>query len=123
MSTKVKTVVTKKTVPKKTATKVVAKKAVSKKPAKVKELIYADDSQSFWVKNGEILNNLMALRDALSSMEEAVFEHHVTKGKNDFADWVEDVLFDPACAVELRKAKSPAGAKIIVVRHLKTYKV
>lgn len=84
-------------------------------------LVYADNNTSFWVVDGQILNSLVALRDALVGMKKPVFAHHVTKNKNDFAQWVEVVLCDADCAAALKKAKTPSSAKTVVVRHLKQY--
>lgn len=56
-------------------------------------------------------------------MQAEVFSHHVTKERNDFAEWVEHVLADAACAAALRKAKKPAAAKTIVIRFVKKYNV
>lgn len=115
----------------KTKTAKVAKKAPAKKAAAAKKptkkaiskksLVYATDAESFWVVDGQILNSLVSLGEALSSMEKEVYAHHVTKEKNDFADWVEKVLADVECAMSLRSAKTPRTAKTIVVTHLKTY--
>jgi hypothetical protein len=125
-------VVTKKVAPAKTATKKVAtEKPVKKAPAKKivakvgskKPLVYANEQQSFWVKNGQILNSLISLRDALDEMEKEVYSYHAGAAHNDFAKWVSDVLADSACAVELGKAKSPKTAKSVVVKHLKFYSV
>jgi len=124
-----KTSAKKSVVQKATPTKVVKQasvvKATAKKTAKKtsagKSLVYADNNTSFWLADGQILNSLVALRDALSTMEKAIFSQHVSAGKNDFANWVESVLDDTACAAELRKAKTPATAKTVVVKHLKIY--
>lgn len=97
----------------------VAKKPAAKVP--VATLTYANDEQSFWMANGEILNSLPALRDAFSTMSKETFSHHVGAGKHDFATWVDVVLADSACASDLRKAKTPASAHTVVVRHLKRY--
>jgi hypothetical protein len=94
-------------------------KPESKKP--VKTLVYAADPHSFWTTDGAILNSLVALRNALSAMDKEVFSHHVAKGKNDFADWVEVILLDKDCAQDLRKAKSPATACVVVEKHLTLY--
>lgn len=102
--------------------KTVAKAPVAKKASSAKKsLVYANNETSFWVSDGQILNSLLSLRDAFATMEKAVFSHHVSKEKNDFANWVEVVLGDKACAKDLREAKSPGGAKLIIVRHLKGY--
>ncbi len=107
--------------PKKVAVKKSVTKTTSAKKAKAKSLVYADNETSFWVSDGQILNSLVALRDALAAMEKATYVHHVTKDRNDFALWVETVLGDKACAKDLRQAKSAGGAKLVVVKHLKTY--
>lgn len=113
----------------KAAKKVAAKKSTPKKVIAKKTkrggrpLQYADNQRSFWVSNGEVLNSLVALNNALASMEKAVFAHHVSKDKNDFADWVETVLNDLECANALRKTATPAAARTVVIRYLKQYDV
>ena len=109
-----------KTVAKKVVKKTTAAKKTTKKAAG-KLLVYADNSTSFWVNDGQILNNLVALRDAFSSMRPDVYKYHAALGQNDFANWVEAVLCDGECAADLRKAKTPSSAKTVVVRHLKSY--
>ena len=111
-----------------TVIKVVAKKVVKKAPAAKKAstkktLVYANNKQSFWVNDGRILNSLLALETAMSEMEKAVFAHHVNKEKHDFADWVDSVLADAACASDLRKAKTPTSAHTVVKKHLKSYQI
>lgn len=111
-----------KAAPKKKTAKV-AKKAAKKAPKKQakKALVYADNTTSFWVRDGQILNSLLALRDALALMQKETYVYHAEGDHNDFANWVEVVLCDDACAAELRAAKTPASAKTVVVRHLKYY--
>lgn len=115
----------------KTAVKKVTKKVVSKKvsPAKKvtkgivmkKPLIYADNHGSFWVTDGQILDSLLALKNALDGMSKDVYQHHVSEERNDFAQWVQDVLLDIECANGLVKAKTPTAAKMVVTTHLKGY--
>lgn len=107
--------------PKTTSKKTTSKKATS--AGNQKALVYADDTKSFWVTDGQVLNSLLALRDALTQMEKDVYRYHAAGKKNDFADWVERVLVDKACAADLKKAKTPNAAKTIVVRHLKLYQL
>jgi hypothetical protein len=102
--------------------KVVPKKAVKKSSVK-RPLQYSDSLESFWLSDGQILNSLVALRDALASMDTVVYGHHVRSGKNDFAEWVLQVLDDAECAAALRSAKTPSAAKTIVVKYLKTYSI
>lgn len=118
---------TKKKVAKK-ATKKVAKKTTRKvakkatKKATKKNLVFATDGESFWAKDGQILNSLVALRDALERMDKEVYAYHISND-NDFARWVEAVLCDIECATALRKAKTPSSARTVVVKHLKLYAV
>jgi hypothetical protein len=115
----------------KQATKKAAKKAPAKKSAKKttaktntkKPLVLAPNDKSFWVTNGAVLNSLVALRDALDEMEKEVYSYHVTKEHNDFASWVDAVLCDSQCALELKRAQSPVKAKSVVTRRLKVYSV
>lgn len=102
-----------------------SKKAVTKKTAQKtkKELVYADNARSFWVSDGQVLNSLIALRDALDAMEKEVYGFHAGPVQNDFAVWVEQVLCDADCAKDLGKAKTKKSAKTAVVKHLKFYAV
>lgn len=107
----------------KKATKKVAKKVASKKKSGKKSLTYANEQTAFWVTNGQILNSLIALRDALDEMEKEVYSYHAGGAHNDFANWVGAVLSDSKCATELEKAKTPNSAKTVVVKHLKSYSI
>jgi hypothetical protein len=98
-----------------------AKKSPPRRVA-TKSLVYANGSRSFWVRNGEVLDNLVALRDALERMDSAVYAYHATKDKNDFADWVESVLCDKVCAAKLRAAATPAKARTVIAHRLKFYR-
>lgn len=100
----------------------VAKK-VKSKPSTEKKLVQAKGVTAFWITDGTVLSNLIELRDAFQKMEKEVFSHHVNKDKNDFAEWVENVLNDADCASALRKSKTPTSSRTVVVRHLKVYKV
>ena len=96
-------------------------KILVKDSSKPKQLINAYNEKCFWVKNGPVLSNLTDLLRAFSCMTEIQFAHHVTKEKNDFAQWVEEVLLDKECARLLQKAGSPQKASAVVEKCLKEY--
>lgn len=133
MSKKINTPTVRKTVAKKVAKKTAVKKVSKQAPAKkvtkkspisttsFEQLQYADEETSFWVADGKILNSLVALHEALQVMDRATFAHHVSNDKNDFAEWVKDVLGDTSCATELKKTKTLATAKTAVAKSLKFY--
>ena len=123
---------------KKAVKKVAAKKSVSipvttapvkKAPAKKiagapapKVLVIATNHNSFWMNDGQILNSLTALAQALKKMDSVVYKYHTNAGRHDFANWVEDVLRDVECATALRKAKTVKTAHAVVVKHVALYK-
>lgn len=84
-------------------------------------LVCANGEQCFWTTDGKIISNIVELSDALETMTGDVFTHHVTKEKNDFANWIESVLNDRELAKNLRTAKKPNTARAIIVRRLKVY--
>lgn len=114
--------VAKKAAKKSPAKKTTAKKTTSKDAGK-KDLVFAPDHESFWVSDGQVLNSLLALRDAFSEMDKQVYLYHAEGEANDFSNWVGVVLCDEKCAKDLQKAKTPSSAKTVVVRHLKMYAV
>lgn len=108
-----KSVVTKKIIP--------AKKSAPTASKKV--LVVASNYNSFWMNDGQILNTLVTLRDALKKMDTVVYKYHTADGRHDFANWVEDVLKDIDCATALRKNKTPKAAHTTVVKFLDAYRI
>lgn len=102
--------------------KKVAKKASPKSKTKP-ELVCAPGEQCFWTTDGRVLSNLVELRDALESMTDDVFAYHVSKERNDFADWIEQVLEDAELAAAFRKSKKLNTAHDVVVTRLRIYSI
>ena len=103
----------------------VVKKVASRKITAAKQkkaLVVASNYNSFWMNDGQILNSLAALESALKKMDNSVYKYHTAAGRHDFANWVEDVLVDVACATALRKAKTAKSAHTVVVKFLEQYK-
>jgi len=94
----------------KKATKSRAKKssksssAASKKASEILRNIN-DDSKCFWVCDGRAIRSLRELPDVLKSMDAGAFKHHVNKERNDFANWIKDVIKDKTLAKSLKKSK------------------
>lgn len=85
-------------------------------------LVHAPPEKCFWINHGPVLRNLSELRDALArGISDAQFAHHVGVGKNDFANWVEVVLDDAACAQALRRAKTRLASLRAVEAQLAAY--
>lgn len=80
------------------------------------------DDKKFWSMDGASYGNLFDLCNALKNMKKEVFEHHVSESKNDFANWVYDVIGDIELADNLRKSvyKNDMAKKVNSrVAHLK----
>ena len=60
---------------------------------------------NFWVSDGSILKNINDLLFALKKMKKNVFQAHVNKEKNDFANWINDIIKDEKLAKEISKIK------------------
>jgi hypothetical protein len=84
-------------------------------------MVCAIDGECFWSRDGQILSNLADLSFAIGSMDDSIFLHHVSKERNDFADWVEHVLQDRECAEALRRSSKKTQAQKIVDLHLSKY--
>lgn len=48
----------------------------------------------FFCFDGKVFCNLEELQNALKTMSEESFFHHVNSDKNDFSNWIRDVLHD-----------------------------
>ncbi len=101
----------------------------------VKKILFPEDAKSilsdvnpehkFNLHMGTSILNLEELAEALEIMDDVSFKHHVTKDRNDFSNWVRDVIKDVDLSNDLLKAKTRKKAFEIVsqrVEHLKMLK-
>lgn len=73
----------------------------------------------FWVNNGPILHNIYELSNALLSMSPETFMHHANKDKNDFGNWIRDVLHDEKLAGCVAKARKREDACSCITSRIK----
>ncbi len=66
--------------------------------------------QCFWVNNGPILKNIEELANALPDMSNEAFHHHVNSEKNDFSNWVKDIIGDQKLANDLLSSRNKESA-------------
>lgn len=96
----------------------------SEKPSSVEVIVRkkllgeAPEEHHFVVADGKRLRNIIELADALETMSEAVFMHHVNETKNDFSNWVKDVFYDHSLAGDISRAKDKVSAQVVVLRRL-----
>jgi hypothetical protein len=84
----------------------------TKVPKKILPPMTADvePEKAFWLSDGRSLKNLRELAAALETMDDSVWEHHVTAEKNDFANWIEGVFGQIQLGAAIRQVKSPRTA-------------
>lgn len=88
-----------------------------KKPTAVKNakkfLSDVPSESCFWVNNGWIIRNLQELPLALQNMSKETFVYHANKEKNDFHNWINNVIGDKTLAKSIKNsAKVDMLAKI-----------
>ena len=64
----------------------------------------------FWRGDGKVIKNLRELASALEAMTEEIYLRHADGEKNDFGNWVNDVVGDATLAYQLKKAKTRVTA-------------
>ena len=68
----------------------------------------------FWLSDGQALNNLSDLDKSLKGMKKEVFQHHVNKEKNDFANWIKDIVGDEELSKKAAASKTKAAVERVV---------
>lgn len=66
--------------------------------------------KQFWCHDGRYLKNLRELGDVLEQMTDETFRYHVNVSKNDFGNWVRDVIGDDKLSRDLQKSIGRAQA-------------
>ena len=72
----------------------------------------------FQCRDGNTFRNLRELTEALTTMTEETFVFHANEEKNDFSNWVGDVIRDEKLARDLRKALNQTQAAKKVMQRI-----
>lgn len=98
------------------------KDRVKAKPAEykieIKILKKAPEDKEFVLVDGRKLKDIKELAFALGDMADNVFWHHVNDARNDFVNWVTDVIDDKELAESLKNARDRVNAQITVLKHI-----
>jgi hypothetical protein len=76
------------------------------------------DEKRFWCQDGRVIKNLKELEEALNDMSDETFHYHLGEGRNDFSNWIRDVVGDNKLANDLSKAKSRIQANKTVAQRI-----
>ncbi len=66
--------------------------------------------KEFWCRDGQVLKSLPQLGVALKQMDEEAFRHHSSESRNDFSNWVRDVIGDEKLSQDLLKSATQTQA-------------
>ncbi len=64
-----------------------------------------DPRKYFYARNGTTIKSLKEAPSVLAKMPKDVYNYHVNPSKNDFSNWVRDVLKMPSLANRIQHAK------------------
>jgi hypothetical protein len=66
-----------------------------------------------WLSDGRVIKNIEELYKAVKNMKNNVYNEHVSSSKNEFADWVGEILGQESLASELAKANKKEAADVL----------
>ena len=66
--------------------------------------------ERFWCQDGRVLKSLPQLGVALKQMDEETFRQHSSESRNDFSNWVRDVIGDEELSRDRLKSTTRAQA-------------
>ncbi|MCX8147097.1 MAG: hypothetical protein N3D84_01370 [Candidatus Woesearchaeota archaeon] len=82
--------------------------------------VYEDVPEQFvfYVHDGTILKNLNDLIKALDKMTDDIFYYHANKEKNDFSNWIRDIINEPLLS-KVIVGKNRLETKREIINYLK----
>ena len=75
-----------------------------------RRLANVPDQYVFWCHDGQIIKNIKELKEALELMSDKTYAYHASKEKNDFSNWVKDIIGDEKLARDLSKSSDKSQA-------------
>lgn len=74
------------------------------------------EDKRFWCHDGQEFRNLQELAAGLNVMTEETYAYHANETKNDFSNWMRDVIGDEVLSRQLLSATKAEAAKFVADR-------
>jgi len=103
-------------IPKRVKMRMVANKMAASKRVQYVHTNVPED-KAFLTIDGRRIRNLMELVELLESMDDHAYCHHANSGRNDFSNWIRDVMGYRDLA-ESMMGKDRLGAEVEVLKHI-----
>jgi len=81
-------------------------------------MLNCEEEKNFNILDGGRIRNLVELHKSLDEMDQNVFNHHVNDERNDFSNWVHDVLKDKKLAKEIAGTRELNVMQLMVKKRL-----
>ena len=94
------------------------KRACPRKPCPKPILKECRNNVAFVLPDGRKLKNVVHLIDELETMPDEVFYSYVNEFKNDFSNWLRDILKEDAVADELQLVNNRLDAQRTLLKHV-----
>lgn len=75
-----------------------------------RRLANVPDQYVFWCNDGRMIRSIRELKEALELMSEATYAYHANREKNDFSNWIKDIIGDEKLARDLSKSSDKRQA-------------
>ena len=72
----------------------------------------------FILSSGGIIKDIKDLALNLDGIDDADFYYHVSSEKNDFSNWIKDIIKDKKLAHEISQIKNKKDTQIALLKHI-----
>ncbi len=95
---------------------------IKSKQDAMRALSDVNPDNNFWACDGSVLKNLDELLNFVKNTQDNVYGYHVNEERNDFSNWIRDIMGDVKLAGDLSKTKAKEESVKILNERVKWLK-